>query len=82
MSGEILIDGPLATNALFGPLLAALTDSPVRLLSDEVGSARAALFLAGRDVGKGLLRSADAIEIPGLNDYYASWRDQAVGRQA
>lgn len=75
-AGEILIDGPLADNALFGSLLAALTAAPVSVQSGEVGSARAALFLSGHDVGKVALRSVEAIEMQGLLEYYAQWRER------
>jgi sugar (pentulose or hexulose) kinase len=76
-AGEILIDGPLASNALFGPLLAALTGSRVQLQTGEVGGARAALFLAGQPVSKVAVRPINAIDLPELNDYYVSWREQA-----
>jgi sugar (pentulose or hexulose) kinase len=77
--GDILIDGPLASNSLFGPMLAALTGSNVELQAGEVGGARAALFLAGKDVGRISLSRADAIEMPELRAYHASWRAQVLG---
>lgn len=79
-AGDILIDGPLAENLLFGSLLTTLTSARVRLQTGEVGSARAALFLAGRDVGKIALRSVEAIAMSGLDEYYAEWRQRAIAR--
>ena len=81
-AGEILIDGPLADNTLFGSLLAALTDTSVRVQSGEVGSARAALFLGGHDVGKVALQSVEAIQMPGLDEYHSEWKERAGGAQA
>jgi sugar (pentulose or hexulose) kinase len=72
--GDILIDGPLASNPLFGSLLAAFTGSIVELQAGEVGGARAALFLAGKNVGRIPVKRAEAIEIPELLAYHASWR--------
>lgn len=81
-AGEILIDGPLANNALFGSVLAALTGASVQLQLGEVGGARAALFLAGQQVGTVPLRSANAVELPELDDYYATWRELAQAGEA
>jgi L-fuculokinase len=72
--GDILIDGPLASNPLFGSLLAALTGSIVELQAGEVGGARAALFLAGKNVRRIPVKRAEAIEMPELPAYHASWR--------
>ena len=74
--GDILIDGPLASNPLFGSLLALLTGSIVELQAGEVGGARAALFLAGENVGRIPVKRAEAIELPELRAYHASWRAQ------
>jgi L-fuculokinase len=72
--GDILIDGPLASNPLFGSLLATLTGSIVELQAGEVGGARAALFLAGKSVGRIPVRRAEALDVPELRAYHASWR--------
>ena len=73
-SGDVLIDGPLASNPLFGSLLATLTGSVVELQAGEVGGARAALFLAGKNVGRIPVKRSEAIELPELRAYHASWR--------
>lgn len=79
-NGDILIDGPLANNQLFGSILATLTASNVELQAGEVGGSRAALFLAGRDVGRIALRRAAAIEMPELRAYHEFWRAQVLGQ--
>jgi hypothetical protein len=46
--GEILIDGPLAQNALYGETLSALrSHQVVRITDQRAGPVQAGLFLAG-----------------------------------
>jgi L-fuculokinase len=77
--GEILIDGPLAGNPLFGSLLATFTGSVVELQAGEVGGARAALFLAGQPVGRIPVHRADVIHLPEALAYHTLWREQVLG---
>jgi sugar (pentulose or hexulose) kinase len=81
-SGEILIDGPLAGNPLFGPLLAAFTSNgPVKLHTATMGGARAAVYLAGFAVPEAeALHIAAPFEMDGLRAYHAAWREQVLQR--
>lgn len=76
--GEILIDGPLASNPLFGALLAAFTScGPVELHHATTGGARAAVHLAGFAVQETEpLHPAEPLELEGLHAYRSAWREQ------
>jgi L-fuculokinase len=80
--GEIFVDGPLATNPLFGPLLASITSAgAVRILAADVGSARVAAYLAGFELGaKETLTLVEPLQMPGLDAYVARWREQVAER--
>ena len=75
-SGDIIIDGPLATDALFGQLLAALLPQrPVWRSDARAGIAYGALALVLGERAPRLHSSrVTAVELAGLADYRASWR--------
>jgi sugar (pentulose or hexulose) kinase len=79
-AGDILIDGPLASNPLFGPLLAALTSVRAVKICSERGGARFATYLAGfTSQQTEPLRSVEPLDAPGLARYRNAWRDK-IGR--
>lgn len=71
---EIIIEGPLARNALFGQALARLTGVPVRASGDATGTSLGASMLFGGqgDVAAGVL--ASPLDVPGFDRYAARWR--------
>ncbi|MBL8266364.1 FGGY-family carbohydrate kinase [Steroidobacter sp.] len=74
-TGEILIDGPLATNALFGSLLACLTGRSVLRSPADSGNTRAASYLAGfHDAPTETLTTAAPMTLKSLPAYRAAWR--------
>lgn len=77
-NGEILIDGPLAANSVFGSVLAALTGRTVRRNFGEAGGARVALHLAGFKVKSEILSVARAAHMPELPAYEALWREKVL----
>lgn len=75
-SGEVIIDGPLASNPVYGPLLAALRPrSAVCLADHRAGPAQCARNLLGYAASDALLRS-DPLEAGGLASYRSRWRSQ------
>ena len=75
--GDIIVDGPLATNALYGPLLAALRPETTVLLEfPRADAARAVCHLADVAVplGQPLTRTSP-LRLAGLDRYRAAWRD-------
>ena len=72
--GDVLVDGPLATNPFFGSILTECLTRPVHLSADA-GNTRAACFLAGfPDTPAAPLKAATQIAFKGLADYRESWR--------
>ena len=72
---EIIIEGPLARNALFGQALARLTGVPVRASGDATGTSLGASMLFG---AAGHATAGDAVEpldVPGFDGYAARWRE-------
>jgi sugar (pentulose or hexulose) kinase len=74
--GDVLIDGPLAGNALFAALLATWRPASEVFVSTEAGScARAICFLGGfPKTPAAPIRRTAALDLPGLDDYRAEWR--------
>jgi hypothetical protein len=73
--GDILIDGPLAKNPCFGPLLAALLPSSNVLLCTGDSNTRALCYLGGfPDAPSKSPQRVQAVHVQGLADYRASWR--------
>lgn len=78
-AGELIVDGPLASNSLYCRLLATLR-KPSRVVIDagRSGPVQAARTLAGYDIG--VDRAACAVtplELAGLADYRGAWRHRA-----
>lgn len=74
--GEVLVDGPLTTNPLFGSLLIACAPArKVWLGTDAGGAARAAAYLAGiTEPPAPPLQAAQALDLPGFDEYRRTWR--------
>lgn len=73
---EIIIEGPLARNALFGRALSALSGVPVSASGDATGTSMGAsmLFGAGEaQVAAGT--SLSPLDLAGFDAYAARWRD-------
>lgn len=75
--GDVLIDGPLATNPLFGPVLAAcLPERSVWLSPGDGGNMRAACHLAGfPDAPTQPMTPASPAVIKALPGYRQVWRE-------
>jgi hypothetical protein len=79
--GEVVVDGPLAHNKLFAPLLATFrTTNRISLSVGTGGCANAASHLAGfPHVNQFPLRTATpfsrTVEIRSLRDYRTAWRE-------
>jgi L-fuculokinase len=79
--GEVVVDGPLARNQLFAPLLTTLrTANQVSVSVGTGGCANAASHLAGfPHVKQTPLRTATAfdrtVEVRSLRDYRTAWRE-------
>jgi L-fuculokinase len=74
--GDLFLDGPLASNPVFGPLLAAWrVDDRVFASEDLVGSNGAAAFLGGFAAGAGETPAPlQPLPVPGLAEYRQAWR--------
>ena len=73
---EIIIEGPLARNALFGQALARLTGVPVSASGDATGTSLGASMLFGAGEGHatgGTVR--EPLDVPGFDAYAQNWRD-------
>lgn len=75
--GDVLIDGPLATNPLFGSLLAAcLPGRSVWLSPGDGGNTRAACYLAGfPDAPAEPMTAAAPLVLKSLPAYRDAWRE-------
>jgi L-fuculokinase len=77
--GDVLVDGPLATNPFFGSLLSACVARPVYLSAGDAGNTRAACFLAGfADASAASMNAAAPGTFEGLREYRELWRRQLV----
>ena len=73
---EIVIEGPLARNALFGQALARLTDVKVSASGDATGTSLGASMLFGTDARQAAAGTPIApLDVPGFDAYAQSWRD-------
>jgi len=74
-AGDVLIDGPLATNPLFGSVLAAcLPTRSVWLSAGDGGNARAACYLAGfPDAPSQSMTTAAPLAMKSLSAYRNAW---------
>jgi hypothetical protein len=74
--GDVLIDGPLAANQLFGSLLSALLPSrSVQLSTGDGGNTLAACYLAGfGDAPSPAMAPAASMPLASLADYRSTWR--------
>jgi L-fuculokinase len=74
----VIIDGPLATNPLFGKVLATLRNQSQVLAGDNrAGPAECARFLLGHTPTSQLTEIAP-LNLPELEDYRAQWRENAA----
>jgi L-fuculokinase len=78
-AGEVIVDGPLAANALFAPLLGALRPGAVVLTSGrQAGTLSGARWLVrGPAEPAPELRPARPASVPGLSAYRDRWRSLA-----
>ena len=76
-AGDVLIDGPLATNPLFGSVLAAcLPSRSVWLSPGDGGNMRAACYLAGfPDAPTQPMTAPSAVALKALSSYREAWRE-------
>lgn len=74
--GDVLIDGPLATNPLFGSVLAAcMPTRSVWLSPGDGGNTRAACYLAGfQDFPSQAMKPAPPLTLKALSEYRHAWR--------
>lgn len=74
--GAVLIDGPLATNSLFGSILGALLpERSVELSAGDGGNTRAACYLAGfHDAPASAMTPATPMTLHSLPAYRDAWR--------
>nr|WP_298716800.1 FGGY family carbohydrate kinase [uncultured Steroidobacter sp.] len=79
--GTVLIDGPLASNPLFGSILRALLPSrPVELSQADGGNTRAACYLAGFHYAPTpSMTPAAALMLTSLPAYREAWRKLVSG---
>jgi len=76
---EIVVEGPLARNGLFGQALARLTGVQVSASGDATGTGLGASMLFGE--GPGAMAPAVVrapLDVPGFDDYAWRWRE-AIG---
>ena len=80
VTGDVLVDGPLARNSLYAGLLAAWRPTNRIVVEDPAGSRGAALcHLAGfRDVPMPEPLPVNALQFQGLTEYRAQWRANAL----
>lgn len=77
----VVVEGPLATNPLYGRLLATLRPNSGMSLGDYRGSSatEGSLFLVGRTASP-QLRAATPLELPDLDVYRTEWRADATAK--
>ena len=71
---QIIIEGPLARNALFAAALARLTGVPVQTSGDATGTSLGASMLFGGAAGSVSATQVTALDHAGFDDYAARWR--------
>lgn len=72
---EIIIEGPLARNALFGQALARLSGVPVRASGDATGTSLGASMLFGAGRGHAAAgAAATPLDLAGFDAYAARWK--------
>lgn len=77
--GDVLVDGPLATNPFFGSLLSTYLSRPVYLSAGDSGNTRAACFLAGFvDSPAAEMKAASPMTLPDLKLYREHWRREVL----
>lgn len=77
--GDVLVDGPLATNPFFGAILSECLSRPVCLSTGDSGNTRAACFLAGFDESPAAPTQAAApITLKELSAYRDHWRREVM----
>lgn len=77
--GDVLVDGPLATNPFFGSVLSACLSRPVHLSTSDSGNTRAACFLAGfADSPAAPMKVAEPLQLKELDIYRESWRREVM----
>lgn len=77
--GDVLVDGPLATNPFFGSLLSECLSRPVYLSAGDSGNTRAACFLAGyADLPAAPMKAAEQIALKELSAYRELWRREVL----
>lgn len=72
--GEIIVEGPFATNQIFLAGIRSLTNRTVLASASQTGTALGAAILAGLRPEHSLYRVERTI--PGLSQYAEAWRDQ------
>lgn len=82
-NGRIIVDGPLAGNPLFGPVLQALrpTDSVLRSRSRDGVVIAANALARGRGQPLAVLSPAAGLTLAGLDRYHAAWRARVQARE-
>lgn len=71
---SVIIEGPLARNALFAQALAALTGVPVFVSGDATGTSLGASLLFGSEAGAPpQAEPVEALDLSGFDDYAARW---------
>ncbi|SEP76071.1 Sugar (pentulose or hexulose) kinase [Devosia sp. YR412] len=74
---EIIIEGPLARNALFAQALARLTGVKVTVSGDATGTSLGASMLFGAGDGHAAGgEPVQALDVPGFDAYATAWRSQ------
>ena len=77
--GDVLVDGPLSTNPLYGSILSACLSRIVCSSTGESGNTRAACFLAGfADSPAAPTKTAAPIDLKELTAYRDLWRKEVM----
>jgi L-fuculokinase len=81
-SGPIIVDGPLATNPLYGRLLATFRTSKEVSLGDYRGGSttECARYLVNQTTGAAQLREAPPLDLLDLDGYRTAWRADATSK--
>jgi L-fuculokinase len=79
-SGTVVVDGPLADNAHFAPVLAALRPGTrIERASGNAGASQAARILCGQAPAvPGEAAAAAPLDAGSLHDYRSRWRQRAI----
>jgi sugar (pentulose or hexulose) kinase len=79
VGGDVLVDGPLATNPFFGSILSECLSRSVHLSAGDSGNTRAACFLAGfADSPAAPTKAAAPIDLKDLSAYRELWRREVL----